>query len=300
MADIGYDGKVAIITGAGGGLGRCHALELARRGARIVVNDLGGSVSGEGGDKSPADHVVEEIEALGGEAVADANSVATAEGGEAIVKTAMDAFGTVDIVINNAGILRDKTFHNLTPDLVEPVIDVHLLGAFYVTIPAWRIMRDKGYGRVVNTSSNSGILGNFGQANYGAAKMGLVGLTRVLANEGRKHNIRANAIAPVAKTRMTEDLLGPLGDALDPSLVTPLVAWLASEDCDTTGEVFSAAGGLISRFFIGLTAGYHNPNLTVEDVRDNWGAIRDPEGYIIPEGPQDELKKILETLTAGQ
>ena len=300
MADIGYDGKVAIITGAGGGLGRCHALELARRGARIVVNDLGGSVSGEGGDKSPADHVVEEIEALGGEAVADANSVATAEGGEAIVKTAMDAFGTVDIVINNAGILRDKTFHNLTPDLVEPVIDVHLLGAFYVTIPAWRIMRDKGYGRVVNTSSNSGILGNFGQANYGAAKMGLVGLTRVLANEGRKHNIRANAIAPVAKTRMTEDLLGPLGDALDPSLVTPLVAWLASEDCDTTGEVFSAAGGLISRFFIGLTPGYHNPNLTVEDVRDNWGAIRDPEGYIIPEGPQDELKKILETLTAGQ
>ena len=299
MADIGYDGKVAIITGAGGGLGRCHALELARRGARIVINDVGGSVSGEGTDKSPADHVVEEIEALGGEAVADGNSVATPEGGEAIVQTALDAFGTVDIVINNAGILRDKTFHNLTPDLLVPVIDVHLMGAFYVTMPAWKVMRDKGYGRVINTSSNSGILGNFGQANYGAAKMGLVGLTRVLANEGRKHNIRANAIAPVAKTRMTEDLLGPLGDALDPTLVTPLVCWLASQDCDTTGEVYSAAGGIISRFFIGLTPGYHNPTLTVEDVRDNWDAIRDPEGYIIPAGPQDELQKILSTLSGS-
>jgi len=299
MADIGYDGKVAIITGAGGGLGRCHALELARRGARIVINDVGGSVSGEGTDKSPADHVVEEIEALGGEAVADGNSVATPEGGEAIVQTALDAFGTVDIVINNAGILRDKTFHNLTPDLLVPVIDVHLMGAFYVTMPAWKVMRDKGYGRVINTSSNSGILGNFGQANYGAAKMGLVGLTRVLANEGRKHNIRANAIAPVAKTRMTEDLLGPLGDALDPTLVTPLVCWLASQDCDPTGEVYSAAGGIISRFFIGLTPGYHNPTLTVEDVRDNWDAIRDPEGYIIPEGPQDELQKILSTLSGS-
>lgn len=301
MADIGYDGKVAIITGAGGGLGRCHALELARRGARIVINDLGGSVAGDGGDKGPAQHVVDEIVALGGEAVANTDSIATAEGGEAVVATAMEAFGTVDIVINNAGILRDKTFHNLTPELLEPVIDVHLMGAFYVTMPAWKIMREKGYGRVVNTSSNSGILGNFGQANYGAAKMGLVGLTRVLANEGRRHNISANAIAPVAKTRMTEDLLGPLGDALSPELVTPLVAWLVSEDCDTTGEIYSAAGGIISRFFIGLTPGYHNPALTVEDVRDNWGAIRDTEGYIVPEGPQDELKKILDTLsgTAG-
>ena len=262
--------------------------------------DLGGSVSGEGGDKGPADHVVEEIIALGGEAVADGNSVATAEGGEAIVKTAVDAFGTVDIVINNAGILRDKTFHNLTPELLEPVLDVHLKGAFYVTIPAWKIMREKSYGRVVNTSSNSGILGNFGQANYGAAKMGLVGLTRVLANEGRKYNIGVNAIAPVAKTRMTEDLLGAFGDALDPALVTPLVAYLASEACDVTGEVYSAAGGIISRFFIGLTPGYYNPELTVEDVAAHWDQIRDVEGYSIPEGPQDELKKIVETLSADQ
>jgi len=299
MADIGYDGQVAIITGSGGGLGKEHALELARRGARIVINDLGGSVSGEGHTEGPAHATAQEINDLGGEAVADTNSVATPDGGKAIVQTALDAFGTVDIVVNNAGILRDKTFHNMTPELLEPVIDVHLKGAFYVTQPAYVIMREKGYGRIVNTSSNSGILGNFGQSNYGAAKMGLVGFTRVLANEGRKHNIKANAIAPVAKTRMTEELLGAFGDALDPKLVTPVVCWLASADCDTTGEVFSTAGGVVSRFFIGLTPGYYNGSLTVEDVRDHWAEIRDEDGYTVPEGPNDELKKIVETLSAA-
>jgi NAD(P)-dependent dehydrogenase (short-subunit alcohol dehydrogenase family) len=298
MADLGYDGKVAIITGAGGGLGRSHALELARRGARVVVNDLGGSVSGEGGDKGPAQQVVDEIEALGGEAVADTNSVATAEGGKAVVQTAVDAFGTVDIVINNAGILRDKTFHNMTPELLEPVIAVHLLGAFYVTQPAWIIMRDKGYGRVINTSSNSGILGNFGQSNYGAAKMGLVGFTRVLANEGRKYNIKANAIAPVAKTRMTEELMGAFGDKILPEEITPTVCYLAHEDCPVTGEIYSVAGGVVARFFIGLTPGWYQNGHSVEDVRDNFDQIRDEAGYIVPEGPQDELKKLLETLSS--
>lgn len=297
MADLGFDGKVAIITGAGGGLGRSHALELARRGARIVVNDLGGSVSGEGGDKGPAQHVVEEIVALGGEAVADGNSVATPEGGKAVVQTALDAFGTVDIVINNAGILRDKTFHNMTPELLEPVISVHLLGAFYVTQPAWIVMREKGYGRVVNTSSNSGILGNFGQSNYGAAKMGLVGFTRVLANEGRKHNIKVNAIAPVAKTRMTEELLGPFGEKLAAEEVTPTVCWLCHEDCPVSGEIYSVAGGTVSRFFIGLTPGWYRNGHTVEDVRDNWDQIRAEEGYIVPDGPQDELGKLLGILS---
>lgn len=297
MADLGFDGKVAIITGAGGGLGRSHALELARRGARIVVNDLGGSVSGDGGDKGPAQKVVEEIEALGGEAVADGNSVSTPEGGKAIVQTAVDAFGTVDIVINNAGILRDKTFHNMTPELLEPVIQVHLLGAFYVTQPAWLLMREKGYGRVINTSSNSGILGNFGQSNYGAAKMGLVGFTRVLANEGRKHNIKVNAIAPVAKTRMTEELLGGFGDKILPEEITPTVAYLAHEDCPVTGEIYSVAGGSVSRFFIGLTPGWYKNGHTVEDVRDNFDAIRNEEGYIVPEGPQDELGKLLGLLS---
>ncbi len=297
MADIGYDGQVAIITGSGGGLGREHALELARRGARVVVNDLGGSVTGEGHEEGPAHKTAQEINDLGGIAVADTNSVATPEGGAAIVQTALDEFGTVDIVVNNAGILRDKTFHNMTPELLNPVLDVHLRGAFYVTQPAWIIMRDKGYGRIVNTSSNSGILGNFGQSNYGAAKMGLVGFTRVLANEGRKYNIKANAIAPVAKTRMTEELFGAAGDPLDPKLVTPVVAWLASSEVDVTGEIYSVAGGLVARFFIGLTPGYYNPELTVEDVRDHWTEIRNEDGYMVPDGPNDELQKIFQTVT---
>ncbi|GAC1385551.1 MAG: SDR family NAD(P)-dependent oxidoreductase [Acidimicrobiales bacterium] len=297
MADLGYDGKVAIITGAGGGLGREHALLLASRGAQIVINDLGGSVSGEGGDAGPAQKVAQEINDLGGVAVADGNSVSSPEGGEAIVKTAVDNFGRVDILINNAGILRDKTFHNLTPELLNPVLDVHLKGAFYVTRPAWLKMREQSYGRVINTSSNSGILGNFGQSNYGAAKMGLVGFTRVLAAEGAKYNIKANAIAPVAKTRMTEDLLGGVGDKLDPKLVSPIVAWLAHEDCPVTGEIYSAAGGRIARMFIGLTQGFYSPTLTVEDVRDNFEQIRSEDGYIVPSGPGDELSLLLKQLS---
>ena len=209
MADLGFDGKVAIITGAGGGLGRSHALELARRGALVVVNDLGGSVDGTGSGTTAAQAVVDEITAAGGEAVANYDSVATPEGGQAIVQTALDALGRVDIIINNAGILRDASFKNMDADKVDPVLDVHLRGAFNVTQPAWEHMRDQGYGRIVNTRSGAGIFGNFGQTNYGAAKMGLVGLTRVLAVEGAKYNIKANAIAPVAKTRMTEDILGP-------------------------------------------------------------------------------------------
>jgi NAD(P)-dependent dehydrogenase (short-subunit alcohol dehydrogenase family) len=297
MADLGYDGKVAIITGAGGGLGREHALLLSSRGARIVVNDLGGSVSGEGGDAGPAERVAQEIRDAGGEAVANGSSVSTPEGGEEIVKSAIDAFGRVDIVINNAGILRDKTFHNMTPDLLNPVLDVHLKGAFNVTRPAWIHMREQNYGRVVNTSSNSGILGNFGQSNYGAAKMGLVGLTRVLAAEGAKYNIKANAIAPVAKTRMTEELLGAVGDKLDPKLVSPIVAWLAHEDCPVTGEIYSAAGGRIARMFVGLTQGYYSPSLTVEDVRDHFDDIRSEDGYIVPSGPGDELALLLKQLS---
>ena len=298
MSDLGFDGQVAIITGAGGGLGRSHALELARRGARIVVNDLGGSVDGTGGSASAAQLVVDEIAAAGGEAVADHNSVATPDGGRAIVQSALDAFGTVDIVINNAGILRDKTFHNMTPEFLEPVIAVHLLGAFYVTQPAWVIMREKGYGRVVNTSSNSVLLGNFGQSNYGAAKMGLVGFTRVLANEGRAKGIKVNAIAPVAKTRMTEDLLGPLGDKLEPAEVTPTVVYLSHEDCPVTGEVYSVAGGAVARYFVGLTEGWYGEGHSAEDVRDHFEQIRDETGYIVPDDPTGELKKLLSILSS--
>ncbi|HLH45695.1 MAG TPA: SDR family oxidoreductase [Acidimicrobiales bacterium] len=296
MADLGFDGKVAIVTGAGGGLGRQHALLLASRGARVVVNDLGGSVHGDGSDPGPAETVVQEIRDLGGEAAADGNSVATAQGGEAIVTTAVEAFGQVDIVVNNAGILRDKTFHNMAPELLDPVIDVHLRGAFHVTRPAWIRMREQHYGRVVNTSSNSGILGNFGQSNYGAAKMGLVGLTRVLAAEGAKYGIRVNAIAPLARTRMTEELLGAAAEKLGPELVSPVVAYLAHESVPVTGEVYTVGGGRVARFFVGMTAGYTNPDLTPEDVRDHFDQIRDESGYTVPSGPADELKALLEAL----
>ncbi|HWE56425.1 MAG TPA: SDR family oxidoreductase [Acidimicrobiales bacterium] len=296
MSEIGFDGKVAIVTGAGGGLGRQHALLLASRGARVVINDLGGSVSGEGSDLGPADKVAQEIRDAGGEAVSDGHSVSTAEGGAAIVQTAIDAYGQIDIVVNNAGILRDKSFHNLTPDLLEPVLDVHLKGAFYVTQPAWVKMRDQGYGRIINTTSQSGVLGNFGQANYGAAKMGLVGLTRVLAIEGAKYNIKANAIAPVARTRMTEDLMGAAAEKLDPDLVSPVVAWLASEDCSVTGEVFTVAAGRVARFFVGMTKGYFNNQLTVEDVRDHLADIRNEDGYLVPANSSEETAFLFQML----
>lgn len=293
---LGFDGKVAIITGAGGGLGRQHALLMGSRGALVVVNDLGGAVDGTGSDKGAADKVVDEIKALGGEAVADTNSVATAEGGEAIVQSALDAFGTVDIVINNAGILRDKAFHNMDESLVDPVFDVHLKGAFNVTGPAFRVMRDKGYGRIISTSSAAGIFGNFGQANYGAAKMGLVGFTRVLAVEGARFNIAANAIAPIALTRMTEDLLGDLGQKLQPDYVAPLVTFLAHESCDATGRVFSVGGGRVAEVFIGECQGFTDANLSPESVRDNWSTICDRDGYAVPAQIAEETKMFVDAL----
>ncbi|MGH9246674.1 MAG: SDR family oxidoreductase [Acidimicrobiales bacterium] len=297
MADLTFDGKVAIVTGAGGGLGRCHALELARRGALVVVNDLGGAVDGTGSDETPAQKVVDEIREAGGEAVPNFDSVSTPEGGEAIVNAAVDAFGRVDIVVNNAGILRDKSFHNMTPALLEPVLDVHLKGAFHVTRPAWVHMREQGYGRVVVTSSPAGVFGNFGQTNYGAAKMGLVGLIRVLAVEGATYDIKANAIAPVAKTRMTEDLLGPLADGLLPELVTPLVTYLAHDDCPVTGEIYSVGGGRVARIFIGVTKGYVNKDLSVEDVRDHFDEIRAEDGYSVPADTNEEMMLTLQALS---
>jgi NAD(P)-dependent dehydrogenase (short-subunit alcohol dehydrogenase family) len=293
-AELGYDGKVAIITGAGGGLGRQHALLMASRGALVVVNDLGGALDGSGSDKGAAQKVVDEIVALGGEAVADTNSVSTPEGGAAIVAGAVKAFGRVDIVINNAGILRDKSFHNMEPSLMNPVFDVHLKGAFHVTQPAFVLMREQGYGRIISTSSAAGIFGNFGQTNYGAAKMGLVGFTRVLAVEGAKYNIKANAIAPLALTRMTESLFsGAMAEKLQPGLISPIVAYLAHEDCPVSGEVYSVGGGRVARVFIAETEGYHNPNLTMEDVRDNFTQIRNEEGYKVPANIGEETSMFL-------
>ncbi|MGK2948239.1 MAG: SDR family oxidoreductase [Acidimicrobiales bacterium] len=297
MADLGFDGKVAIITGAGGGLGRSHALDLAKRGALIVVNDLGGASDGTGSSETAAQKVVDEITAAGGEAVANYDSVATPEGGANIVQTAVDTFGRIDIIINNAGILRDTSFKNMTPDQLNPVLDVHLRGAFYVTQPAWQIMRDQGYGRIINTSSGAGIFGNFGQTNYGAAKMGLVGFTRVLAVEGAKNNIKANAIAPVAKTRMTEELLGPAADKLAPELVTPVVTYLAHEDCPVSGEVYSVGGGRVARVFVGVTPGHFDAELSPEAVRDNFDKIRDESGYEVPGNLNEEMMLAFKALS---
>ncbi|HTW10472.1 MAG TPA: SDR family NAD(P)-dependent oxidoreductase [Acidimicrobiales bacterium] len=294
MQELAFDAQVAVVTGAGGGLGRQYALALAARGARVIVNDVGSSVSGEGADEGPAAAVAREITDAGGEAVPDAHSVATAAGGAAIIATAVEAFGRIDILINNAGVLRDKAFHNLTDELLDPVIDVHLKGAFNVTRPAWPKMREQGYGRVLMATSNSGLLGNFGQSNYGAAKMGLVGLTRVLAAEGAKYNIKVNAIAPLARTRMTEELLGPLVTKLAPELVAPVAVWLVHRDVGVSGEVYSAAGGRVARFFTGLTRGYYNPALTAEDVRDHFDEVRDQSGYIVPAGPADEYAQLME------
>ncbi len=212
MNEIRYDDRVAVITGAGGGLGRSYALYLAARGASIVVNDLGGTTDGQGNDRKAADSVVAEIHALGGKAVANYDSVATAAGGARIVQAAMDTFGCVDIVINNAGILRDASLVKMSSDSFDTLIDVHLKGAFYVTQPAFRVMKERGYGRVVYTASGAGLFGNFGQANYAAAKMGLVGLSSVTAIEGAKYNIKSNVITPIARTRLTEDLMGVTGD----------------------------------------------------------------------------------------
>ena len=296
-AELGFDGRVAIISGAGGGLGRQHALMLASRGALVVVNDLGGAVDGTGSDKGAAERVVDEIRALGGEAVADTNSVSTPEGGEAIVATAVEAFGTVDIVINNAGILRDKAFHNMDPAMYDAVLEVHLRGALNLTQPAFKIMRDKGYGRIVSTSSGAGVFGNFGQANYGAAKMGLVGLTRVLAVEGARNNIRANAIAPIALTRMTEDLLGDLGQKLQPEFVAPLVTYLAHESCEASGRLFSVGGGRVAEVFIGECDGFTSATLSPEEISDNWGQITDREGYTVPAHMGDETALFVRALS---
>ena len=291
---IDFQDRVAVITGAGGGLGRSHALLLASRGAAVVVNDLGGDMSGEGASQTAAQSVVDEITAAGGAAVAEYSSVATPDGGEAIVQKAIDEFGRIDILINNAGILRDKSFGKLEWDDLHSVLEVHLRGAFYVTKPAFAFMKEAGYGRIVMTSSASGVLGNFGQSNYGAAKMGLVGFMNVLKLEGAKYDIKVNTIAPTAHTRMTTELLGPLADKLQPEQVSPAVAYLASEACQLTGEIWSVGGGAVSRMFVGLTDGYFKADeaMTIEDVEANIEAIRDDESYIVPFSIQDELAKL--------
>ena len=296
MSEISFDGRVAIVTGAGGGLGRTYALDLAARGASVVVNDLGGSVDGKGGDDSAAQKVVDEIKAAGGEAVPNYDSVSSPEGGESIVKTAVDSFGKVDIVINNAGILRDKSFTKLEWADLQAVIDVHLMGAFYVSQPAFKVMKENNYGRFVFTASNA-TFGNFGQTNYAAAKMGLVGLSNTVAVEGARNGILSNVIMPVAKTRMTEELLGEFANYLAPELVTPMVTFLCSEACTVTHGAFSAAGGRYAAVNWTLGQGWfagQGNTPTAEDIQSNLEEIQSTEGFIIPGSTTDEIVALAE------
>jgi NAD(P)-dependent dehydrogenase (short-subunit alcohol dehydrogenase family) len=271
LSDFHFDGEVAIVTGAGGGLGRTYALLLASRGARVVVNDASES----------AHAVVEEIKAAGGEAVASIRAVGSAEAGAAICADAVAAFGgRIEIVINNAGIVRDKSFHNMTPEQFELILDVHLRGAYYLTQPVYQRMREQGYGRIVNTTSPAGVYGNFGQANYSSAKMGLVGFTRTIAVEGAKANIKANVISPGAETAMTAGLV-PEGFSLPAESVAPIVAWLSHRDCPWSGEIVTAAGGRFARVFTGETRGVYIDDPTIEAVAANADAIADLEGFSI-------------------
>jgi NAD(P)-dependent dehydrogenase (short-subunit alcohol dehydrogenase family) len=300
VAQIDFEGRVAVVTGAGGGLGRSHALLLASRGAKVVVNDLGGGRDGSGGGSEMADAVVQEIVDAGGEAVANYDGVHTWEGGEAIVQTALDAFGRIDVVINNAGILRDTSFAKLEEPQLDLVVKVHLYGAFHVTRAAWPHLREQGYGRIISTTSGSGLYGNFGQSNYSAAKLGLVGLTRTLAIEGAKYGIVANAIAPVAASRMTEDIMPPeLLARLEPQYVSPLVAYLASEACTDTGRVYSVGGGYMARVAIleGEGATFEGVP-TPDDVADRWDELNrvGPGSAEFTTGVMEQTGKIVEAL----
>ena len=278
------DGKVAIITGAGGGLGRCHALLLAKEGAAIVVNDLGGSRDGQGGSSSMADQVVNEIKAAGGQAVANYDSVATVKGGENICKTALDAFGKVDILVNNAGILRDMTLVKTDEASWDIVVQVHLKGTYCVTRPVFTHMKERGQGGViVNTTSTSGLIGNFGQCNYGAAKAGIAGFTRCLALEGKKYGIRVWGLAPVAVTRLTEDLPGmgneSVKEALGPDKVSPAVLYMVSDlSKDKTGKFLFAGGTKVAEMKIVVSDGVKNPKgVSAQDIAANEDKVFMPD-----------------------
>ena len=282
--EIRFDGRVAVITGAGGGLGRVYALELAKRGAKVVVNDFGGARDGAGeGSQAPARKVVDEIRALGGEAVANYDNVATPEGGEKVIRAALETFGTVDIVINNAGILRDKSLAKMEPETWQAVLDVHLGGAFHVTKPAFAVMKEKGYGRIVMTTSAAGLYGNFGQTNYSAAKMALVGFMNTLKLEGAKYDIKVNTVAPIAASRLMADIIpADILDKMKPEFVAPLVLFLASEKCPVTGRIYNAGVGFYNRAAVmtspGTVIGDGKKIPTVEEVGAAWERIQSLKG----------------------
>jgi len=298
-----FNGRVAIVTGAGGGVGREHALLFAERGASVVVNDIGGFDRAVGRQLGDADTVAKEIVERGGSAVAVTESITRVGGAKAVVQAALDAFGRLDIVVNNAGILRSRDFHEMTEELWDEVLDVNLRGSFLVTQAAWVHLREQQYGRIVFTTSNSGLLGIPGSSAYAASKAALWGLVRVLALEGETLGINANAVAPMALTGMSaQSRAAPRswrdgtgdewGRRLSPSLVSPVVAWLAHESCQLSGEVFSAAGGRIARFFMGLVPGFVDDELSIEAVRDHMEEIRREEGYEVLDRAFEEGRRL--------
>ncbi len=314
-AELRFDGEVALVTGAGHGLGRAHALLLGSRGASVVVNDLGSpTMGGQDHDPGPAETVAREIRDRGGVAVANSDSVATRDGAERMVAQAIDEFGQLDILINNAGIIRNRTFLNIGDYEFEPVLDVHVKGTFFVSRPAYEHMKERGYGRIVNTSSGSGLFGSFGQSAYAAAKAAIMGFTKTLALEGRRYGIQVNAIAPGALTRMTGDVLGdgsPTAEAfgldggdleaqMGPHQVAPAVAFLAHRSCRLTGETLSASGGRVGRAFVGVTPGAYSDDLTIEEVAERIDEILDEDGYLVPTSVDDEFDFLRRFLDAGQ
>lgn len=281
---IRFDGRVAVVTGAGGGLGRVYALELAKRGAKVVVNDLGSAKDGAGeGSATPAQQVVEEIISQGGVAIANYDNVATPEGGENIIRAAVQAFGTVDVLINNAGILRDRTLVKMEPETWQAVLNVHLHGAYHVTKPAFLIMKEKGYGRIIMTTSAAGLYGNFGQANYSSAKLALVGFMNTLKLEGGRYNIKVNTVAPIAASRLMADVIPPeMLEKMKPEFVAPLVLLLASEKCPVSGRIYNAGVGVYNRAAVvtgpGTVVGAEGRIPAPEEIAASLAEIRDLKG----------------------
>lgn len=301
MSAVRLDGDVALVTGAGRGLGRAYALMLAERGAHVIVNDVGAGADGSGAAAAPAAAVAAEIRAAGGSATPSTHDITDPDQARAMVDAALSHAGRIDAIVHNAGILRDRTLPKLQADDVEAVLAVHLKAAFWTLIPAVPHMRKAGHGRIVLTASASGLFGTFGQSNYAAAKMGLVGLMRVLSAEGARDNILVNTIAPSARTRMTEELLGPLADKLAPEHVAPLVTWLCSRACTVGNQIFSAGGGRYARVFVGLTPGWTKPGpavATPEEIAEHIGEITATGDFTVPDSGLDELNIMMAALSA--